>query len=197
MRVRVALQFYLHAAECSGFYEIPKKMLLTVEGKGNNFLPFQKLVKKHRKTGQAIAPNANAIMQNLMGHAWLLGFHELSDVFKEAFDADVRNAIAHADYTLAANGMRLRKRNGGHVRVIPWEDFDALINKGLSVFLLIRDLSSEYVRGYDPPKTIKSRMNDNEPVADFTIFHDPKTGAFGFTTGKAPAPAKPTGSPAA
>lgn len=90
VRVRVLLALYLHVAECSGFYEVPKKMLLTTEGKGNTYLPFQKLVKRHRKTGQAIAPNANAIMKDLMGHSWLLGFHELSQVFEEAFDADVR-----------------------------------------------------------------------------------------------------------
>ena len=34
IRVRIALNFYLHASECSGFYEIPKKMMLTIEGKG-------------------------------------------------------------------------------------------------------------------------------------------------------------------
>ena len=64
VRVRVLLALYLHTAECSGFYEVPKKMLLTTEGKGN-YLPFQKLVKKNRKTGQAIAPNANAIMNEV------------------------------------------------------------------------------------------------------------------------------------
>ena len=119
VRVRVVLALYLHTAECSGFYEVPKKMLLTSEGKGNSYLPFQNLVKKNRKTGEAIASNANAIMKDLMGHSWLLGFYELSEVFKEAFDADVRNAIAHADYIIAKDGFRVRKRNGGQVRVIP------------------------------------------------------------------------------
>jgi hypothetical protein len=186
VRLRVILAFYLHAAECSGFYEIPKKMLLTTEGKGNNFMPFHKLVKKHRKTGQAIAPNANTIMKELMGHSWLAGFRELSEVFENTFDPDVRNAIAHADYTLASNGMRLRKRNGGQVRIVPWEEFDALISKGINLFSIIRRLTSEYVQTYHPPKTIQSRMNEHEPVTDFTIYYDPKPRAFGFTTGKEP-----------
>ena len=186
VRLRVVLSFYLHAAECSGFYEIPKKMLLTTEGRGNNFMPFGKLVKKHRRTGQAIAPNANTIMKDLMGHAWLLSFIELSEVFEEAFDADVRNAIAHADYTLASNGMRLRKRNGGQVRVIPWDEFDPLINRGIYLFSVIRRISGEYVQSYHPPKIIKSRINNGEPMSDFTIYYGPVTGAFGFTTGKEP-----------
>jgi len=34
-RVRVALAFCLHLAEGAGFYEMPKKMMLTIDGKGN------------------------------------------------------------------------------------------------------------------------------------------------------------------
>jgi hypothetical protein len=97
VRIRISLAFYLNVAEGSGFYEMPKKMMLTVEGKGNNLWPFQSLVKKHEKTGRAIDPNASTIMKNMMGHAYDLGLHELSEVFKEAFDSDVRNAVAHAD----------------------------------------------------------------------------------------------------
>jgi hypothetical protein len=186
VRVRIILALYMHVAEGAGFYEIPKKMLLTTEGKGNNILPFQSLVKKHRKTGQAIAPNANTIMKDLMGHAWLLGFVELAEVFRDAFDPDVRNAIAHADYILASNGMRLRRRNGGQVRIIPWGEFDALIARGINLFSIIRELAVEYAHSYDPPKTIKSRLNDDEPLQKFTIHFDPTTQMFGFTTGNAP-----------
>jgi hypothetical protein len=144
-RVRVLLSFYLHISEGSGFYEIPKKMMLTIEGKGNNLYPFQKLVKRYRKTGAAIAPNANAIMKNMMGHAYDLGLHDLSNVFKDAFDGDVRNAIAHADYTLVKDGMRLRKRNGGQPREIAWADLEALLCKGLNLFSFIRQIVHEHV----------------------------------------------------
>jgi hypothetical protein len=182
VRVRVLLAFYLHTSECSGFYEVPKKMLLTIEGKGNNYLPFQKLVKKHRKTGQAIAPNANAIMKDLIGHSWLLGYHDLSNVFEEAFDSDVRNAIAHADYTIAKDGFRLRKRNGGQVRVIPWDEFGPLMDKGINVFSIIRRISEEYVQSYDPPKTVRGRLSGLEPLTDYIIRYNPTAQTFGFTT---------------
>jgi hypothetical protein len=94
-RMRVILGFYLHVAEAVGLYEVPERMMLTVEGKGNNFRPFQKLVKRHKKTGKAISPGANAVMKVLMGHAYNLGLHDLSDTFNEAFDSDLRNSIAH------------------------------------------------------------------------------------------------------
>ncbi|MBP2431499.1 hypothetical protein [Bradyrhizobium elkanii] len=186
MRVRVALAFYLQLAEGSGFYEMPKKMMLTVEGRGNNIIPFQKLVKKHNKTGRAIDPNANAIMKDLMGHAYELGLSELSDVFKEAFDGDLRNAIAHADYIIAPEGLRIRRRNGGLPRVIPWAELDLLISRGANLFRSIQEVVDEHVRSYDPPKTINARLNESEPLVDWTIYFLPQQGAFGVVTGTEP-----------
>jgi hypothetical protein len=186
VRIRVILSLYMQVAEGSGFYEIPKKMLLTVQGSGNNIYPFQKLVRRHEKTGRAIDPNANRIMKDLMGHAYELGLMELAEVFQEAFDPDIRNAIAHADYILAGEGMRIRKRNGGYPRVIPWDEFDMLICRGVNLFSIIRQIVDEYVKSYSPPKTIKSRLTNREPITDFTLYYDPSTGAFGWTTGKSP-----------
>jgi hypothetical protein len=186
VRVRVALTFYMHAAECSGFYEIPKKMMLTIDGRGNNIYPFQGLVKKHRKTGKAIEPNANRIMKDLMGHAFTLGLRELSEVFEDAFDVDVRNAIAHADYIIAPEGLRLRRRNGGQIRVISWDDFDKIFTRGVNLFSFIRQLAAEYVQGYNPPKTIKSRLGSKEPLSDYTIYYDPKNETFGWVSGTEP-----------
>jgi hypothetical protein len=182
IRIRIALALYLQVAEGSGFYEIPKKLMLTVEGKGNNMVPFQNLVKRHQKTGRAIDPNANAIMRDLMGHAFELQLFELSEVFNEAFDSDLRNAIAHADYIIAPNALRIRKKNGGYAREISWAEFDAMFCRGVNLFSFIKQLTDEYVESYDPPKVIKSRLNEREPIVDYTIYYDPKTRAFGLKT---------------
>lgn len=181
IHIRVALAFYLQVAECSGLYEIPKKMMLTVEGKGNNMWPFRKLVKRHQKAGRAIDPNANAIMKDLMGHAYDLQLFELSDVFNEAFSSDVRNAVAHADYIIAQDGLRIRKKNGGYAVKFSWDEFDAIFCRGVNLFSFIKQLD-EYVESYDPPKIIKARMNEHEPIWDYTIYYDPKTRAFGLKT---------------
>jgi len=185
-RVRVVLAFYMHVAEGAGFYEIPKKLLLTIEGRGNNMWPFQNLVERHRASGEIIAPNANQIMKDLIGHASELGLTELAEVFRDAFDPGVRNAVAHADYIIWPDGLRLRRRNGGWPREIPWKDFTSLADRGLNLFAFIRHLSDEYVHSYETPKTIRSRMKNNEPLTDYTIYYQPVTGAFGFTTGQHP-----------
>jgi hypothetical protein len=185
-RIRVLLAFYLHVAECSGFYEVPKRMMLTTEGKGNTINPFRKLVKRYKRTGKAISPNANAIMKDLMGHAYELGLHDLSNLFRDVIDGDLRNAIAHADYTLVKDGMRLRKRDGGQPREIPWTELDSLLCRAFNLFSTIRDLTREYVSGYDPPKVIQSRMGGNEPIVDWTIYYGTHSGKFGFCTGSVP-----------
>ena len=187
-RVRVVLAFYMHVAEGAGFYEIPKKLLLTIEGRGNNMWPFQNLVERHRASGEIIAPNANQIMKDLIGHASELELTELAEVFRDAFDPGVRNAVAHADYIIWPDGLRLRRRNGGWPREIPWKDFTSLADRGLNLFAFIRHLSDEYVHSYETPRTIRSRMNKNEPLTDYTIYYQPTTGAFGFITGKHPPP---------
>jgi hypothetical protein len=65
-------------------------------------------------------------------------------------------------------------------------DFDALFRKGAILFDFIRQYVDHYIETYDPPKTIKARMNANEPLTNYTLYYVPSTGAFGFTTGGAP-----------
>ena len=113
LKIRIALSFYCHLAEASGFYEVPKNML-RVAGRANStiFWPFKEsIVEIHRTTGEAIAPNANKVMKNLAGHSETLGYRKLAGVFKELFDSDLRNGFAHADYVVWDDGIRLTKRN--------------------------------------------------------------------------------------
>lgn len=182
IRFRIALAFYCHAAEASGFYEIPKNMLRIVGGEGHVLWPFMHLVDRHRLTGERIAPNANKVLKDLVGHAETVGLHELAEVFRDAFDSDIRNGYAHADYVIWEDGLRLRKRNGGFPRVVPWQDFETLFNRGINVFNILRQLVAEYAQSYREPRTIRTRLN-NEPEGEWTIFYEPN-GAFGITSGK-------------
>ncbi len=107
MKCRVALSFYCHLAEASGFYEVPKNMLRIAGGESHVLWPFINLVQSHKQTGDRIAPNANKVLKDLTGHAKELGFDELAEVFRDAFDPDVRNGYAHADYIVWNDGLRL------------------------------------------------------------------------------------------
>jgi len=179
-RVRVALAFYNHCAESSGLYEVMKKMLLTIEGKGNNIWPFMKLVESHKATGARIAPNANKIMQDMIGHAQELGLMELAEVIRDAFDGDVRNAVAHADYIIWHDGLRLRRRNGGSPRNIPWDEVDIILHRGINLFAMLNDKRAEFIESYRTPKTITAQLHD-EPIGPWTIYCI--DGGFGIASG--------------
>jgi len=183
MRVHVALGFYCHLAEASGFYEVPKNMLRIAEGEGHVLWPFRHLVEAHASTGARIAPNANKVLRDLAGHAKTIGLDELAEVFRDAFEPDIRNGYAHADYIVWHDGLRLPKRNGGYARKITWEEFDVIYSKGINFFHILRQLVVEYVNSYDPPKTLRTRLQKNDPEMDWTIYSDPVSGAFGITTG--------------
>ena len=183
MKSRIALGFYCHLAEASGFYEVPKNMLRISEGKSHILWPFVDLVQEHRQTGKRIAPNANKVLRDLAGHAKTLGFDSLAEVFRDAFNPDVRNAYAHADYVIWTDGLRLPMRNGGYAKRISWEEFTLIFERGINFFNILQELISECTKSYDPPRTVHTSLQDEPPV-DWTIYCDPESGSFGITSGK-------------
>jgi hypothetical protein len=134
MRTRVALSLYSHLSEASGLYEVPKNMLRIASGEDYNLWPFQHLVeraialfsfsvksaklttlgcppfrrrKRHRASGAVIAPNANKVMNDLLGHAAELKLDKFQSAILETFDPDLRNGYAHADYIVWDDGIRV------------------------------------------------------------------------------------------
>jgi hypothetical protein len=183
LKARVALAFYCHLAEASGYYEIPKNMLRIIDGQSYNLWPFKDLVEKHRRTGAVIAPNANKVLRDLAGHATILALSDLAEVFRDAFDPDIRNAYAHADYIIWNNGLRLRKRNGGFPREIPWPEFEARFNRGINIFQLLMQMVEEYVASYHPARQFRGRMGDNQPELMWTVSFDPEKKTFSISGG--------------
>lgn len=168
LKARVALGFYCHLAEASGFYEIPKNMLRIASGEPYNLWPFREdLVRKHPLSGETVAPNANKVLRNLADHASALQLCELAEVFRDAFEADLRNGYAHADYVVWSDGIRLPKRNGGHPRKVIWNEFWHHFNRGINFFHTLRVVVSDYQGSYHPPKKIRGRLND-EPEGEWT-----------------------------
>ncbi|MBE9572303.1 MAG: hypothetical protein IMF11_16875 [Proteobacteria bacterium] len=182
IRYRVALAFYCHISEASGFYEIPKNMLRIAGGQSYVLWPFRELVREHHVTGDQIAPNSNKILKDLMGHAKTLGFDDLAEVFRDAFDSDIRNGYAHADYVIWEDGLRLPRRNGGTAKLVQWDEFGAAFDRGIDFFKLLCQLVQEYKQSYSTPKTINASLKDEAETA-WSIHYDPDTGAFEITGG--------------
>jgi hypothetical protein len=180
-KVRVALAFYSHLAEASGLYEVPKNMLRVAENKPYLLWPFHELVKTHGVSGRPIAPNASKVFRDLAEHAKAIGFDDLALVFRDAFDHEVRNGYAHADYIVWSDGIRLRNRHGGHARIVSWDEFNVLFHRGINFFNILRTLVGEYVDQYDPPKKVIGHLGQGPP-RECTIAYDRKTGQYSISS---------------
>jgi hypothetical protein len=75
-----------------------------------------------------------------------MGLDDLAEVFRDAFNPDVRNAYAHADYIIWNDGLRLRKCNGGRSRRIPWSEFNEIFCRGINFFHILREVVNESMR---------------------------------------------------
>jgi hypothetical protein len=183
IKVRLALSLYSHLSEASGFYEVPKNMMRIASGGDYNFWPFQHLVAKHNASGARIAPNANKIMKDLLGHSHELGLENIKNVIIETFDPDLRNGYAHADYVIWNDGIRLRKRNGGSPYVVSFDDFTFKLNKSITFFLTLQNYIMKCIKSYAIPKRLIGRMNKTDPALPSIIHYDEETGAFSIQTG--------------
>lgn len=180
LKARVALAFYCHVSEASGFYEVPKNMLRVAGGGFYNLWPFQDLVEVHQRTGNVIAPNANKVLRNLAGHAETLGLHGLAEVFRDAFDPDLRNGYAHADYVIWDDGIRLRRRNGGYPKLVTWPEFHHRFERGINFFHILRTLVKENIRGLHPERQLAGHWPDGRPSRAVAKY-DPATGSFSIS----------------
>jgi hypothetical protein len=176
-KFRIALAFYCHLSEASGFYEVPKKLLLVSEGDPYFRKAFHPIVEKHRRTGNAIIPNASYVFRDLVGHAKNVGFDELSEVFQEAFDSELRNAYAHANYILRPKEIRIKNKATNKIRIVSMPEFNQLFNKGLGFFQVLRGVLKEYIESYNPAKIIIGKLHD-EPESPCKIEYLPQHKAF-------------------
>ena len=177
LKLRVMLSFYSHLSEASGFYEVPKKLLLVCEGNPYFRSAFHSITETNRRTGNAMVPNASKVFRDLVGNAKNLGFDQLADVFKEAFDPVLRNAYAHANYVLRPNEIRIKDKATNKIRIISLAEFNLLFNKGLQFFHALRSVLKEYMLSYVPAKVIMGRLHD-EPISPCKIEFLPEHKAF-------------------
>lgn len=174
IRIRIALSFYCHLSEAGGFYEIPKKMLSVASGDKFFRAAFNNINQIHRQSGNRIIPNANAVFRDLTGHSSTLGFDELSSVFASAFDPDLRNAYSHSNYVLHSEGLRLKNRATNSIRIITWEEFDRIFNRGVGFFQIMRGVLQDAISDYESGKTILGQLHD-EGIGPIVItFHRPE-----------------------
>lgn len=162
--LRQVLCLYAQLAEAGGVYEGLLNTMRVAQLKEYNLWPFQDLVRVRQLPRAVIGPNANAMFRRLAEVATSIGMTELARLLEITFRDDIRNAIAHADYILAPDGLRLRRRNGGLPLVVSYNELGAAIQIALFFFELLQATQQSLAENYRPARTVIGRFSANPPM---------------------------------
>ncbi|MGO4441018.1 hypothetical protein [Rhizobium sp. RAF56] len=183
---RVVLLLYCQLAEAGGVYESIKNVMGVITAVPYNLWPFKDLVRVRKQPAAVIGPNANKTFRDLAETARAIGMPRLADLLANAFRDDIRNGIAHADYVIWSDGLRLRRRNGGNVYAVPHEDVLSAVVRGIAFFDILQDHNRTAMGFYNPQKEIVGKFSGNFPMP-WTVHADPVKGTFSIS-GSSPGP---------
>ncbi|TPM02798.1 hypothetical protein FJ960_16645 [Mesorhizobium sp. B2-3-11] len=183
---RIVLLLYCQLAEAGGVYESIKNVMRVITAVPYNLWPFRELVRVRKQPAAIIGPNANKTFRDLADTARAIGMPRLAKLLANAFRDDIRNGIAHADYVIWSDGLRLRHRNGGNVYTISHEDVLSAVVRGIAFFDILQDHNRTAMGFYNPPKEIVGKFSGNFPMP-WTVHSDPVTGTFSIS-GSSPGP---------
>jgi hypothetical protein len=180
------LMLYCQLSEAGGVYESLKNIMGVVTLKPYLLWPFKDLVRVKKTPARVIGPNANITFRDLAITAKSIGMSHLSFLLENAFRDDIRNGIAHADYVLWNNELRLRRRNGGNAGTLSLEEVSAALTRGIGFFQILREYNAASMRSFHPAKEIVGRLSANFPMP-WTVYCDPEKGTFQIS-GSSPGP---------
>lgn len=161
---RQMLCLYAQLAEAGGVYEGLLNTLQVAQLKAYNLWPFQDLVRVRQEPRAVIGPNANAMFRRLAEIAASIGMTGFAHLLETAFRDDIRNAMAHADYILVPDGLRLQRRNGGQPALLTHAEVIAALQVAVSFFELLQATQRATAESFRPARTVVGRFSANPPM---------------------------------
>ena len=161
---RQMLCLYAQLAEAGGVYEGLLNTMRVAQLKPYNLWPFQDLVRVRKTPRAVIGPNANAMFRHLAEIATAIGMTGLARLLEVTFRDDIRNAMAHADYILVSDGLRLRRRNGGQSMLVSYTEIETAVQIAIHFFQHLHDFREETAASFRPARTIVGRFSANPPM---------------------------------
>ena len=162
--MRQVLCLYAQLAEAGGVYEGLLNTMQVAQLKPYNLWPFQDLVRVRQQPRAVIGPNANAMFLRLAKVATEIGMTALARLLEIAFRDDIRNGMAHADYILGPDGLRLRRRNGGRSFVVSHQQMQQALQIAIFFFERLQAFQQKTAETFRPARTIIGRFSDNLPM---------------------------------
>jgi hypothetical protein len=88
----------------------------------------------------------------------------LARLLEIAFRDDIRNGMAHADYILGPDGLRLPRRNGGQPVVVSHQQMQDALQIALFFFELLQAFQQATAQTFRPARTVIGRFSENPPM---------------------------------
>ena len=182
-KVRLGLLLYSHLTEVGAMYEVLANLTRVVAGERYVLDPFLEHYPRNRKGEPRFlsTPGQVRALSEMLAGVGHGGVGETLDWF---FHATLRNAFAHADYTLHGDEFRSRsewfERGGVRTSELPLDVLADVVNRALAFYDAFMQEYDELRRGYRANKVISGRISggpDREPVE---LLADPQRGLYGF-----------------
>ena len=123
---RFALYYYCFLVEMSAIHETMFNVLRCVTGQHYLAFPFQYLYRRRKKDNRSIPPSMAQKIKAVTELAIRAGEADLAAKIDYVFDETLRNAVAHSDYILTADELRIREPGPGGS--VPLKDVDRKVN---------------------------------------------------------------------
>lgn len=162
--LRQALCLYAQLSEAGGVYEGLLNVLRVAQLEAYNLWPFSSLVRVRKSPRAVIGPNANAMFRRLAEVATATGMVGLAGLLEASFRDDIRNAIAHADYVLVPDGLRIRRRNGGQPLTVSMAEITTALQTASYYFQLLKSYQQATALRFRPARTVVGRFSANPPM---------------------------------
>lgn len=175
MQINMHLWLYLHLIECSEHYELVANLLNTVKGKD--------YVIANHKNRDFVNLKVEQKIDRLASIARKTEFSDVTEPFKQTFNARLRNAIGHADYAVKSSGQTgvTVVDDSGYPGAFSQQEINDLINRSVALHVVLRSLSDQFRAHYKESIVIKSSpaFGGGNPI-DVTLIVRKNYGVVGF-----------------
>jgi hypothetical protein len=178
-KVRLGLLHYSHVTEVRAIYDMLANLTHVVGGERYMMDPFLDHYPRNKKW--LSTPGKVRAVQSMLDDAGHAGLVEVLDWF---FYPPVRNAFAHADYTLHEDKFRTQSGSfeigGLRTPELPLDALGHLVNRALAFYDVFMGEHDEQRRSYRENKVVSGRFSGGEEPQPVEMMADAEHGLYGF-----------------
>ena len=182
-KVRLGLLLYSHLTEVGAMYDMLANMTRVIEGERYSIDPFLDHYPQNRKGERqflSTAGRVRALRQMLTS----LKHERVVEALDWFFHASLRNAFAHADYTLHGDEFRSRselfERGGIRAPDLSLDVLADVVNRALIFYGAFMEEYEEQRGGYRANKVVLGRISGGTAYESVELLADSERGLCGF-----------------